>query len=192
MVSLHSHASTYHIGLGPNKDQAPTDWRAVFGGPAWSPSGANDGQWYYHMFTPFQPDFNWNNAEVREDFLETLRFWGDRGVSGFRIDVAHALTKDMTGDLPNQIDLRKLTNQKLTNGNGHLVHPIMDRDDVHEIYKEWRKVFNQYNPPLTYVHLVHRLYSQWCGRMLGRSRSKTPLCFLRGSRSSVLLRHLDV
>ncbi|WWD16320.1 hypothetical protein CI109_100746 [Kwoniella shandongensis] len=141
----------FRDGLGPNKDQPPTDWKSVFGGPSWSPSGVNDGQWYYHMFDNSQPDWNWDHPDVRDDFIKTLKFWGDRGVSGFRIDVAHALTKDMSGDLPKWEDLVKLTHQKLSNGNADLVHPLLDRDEVQDIYKSWRQVFNQYDPPLIAV-----------------------------------------
>ena len=138
-------------GLGPNKDQPPTDWESTFGGPAWSRSGKNDGQWYFHWFDSSQPDLNWNNEDVRADFIKTLRFWADRGVSGFRIDVAHACAKDMTGDLPDFAELNELTKKKLSNGYGDLVHPILDRDEVQDIYRSWRKVFNEYSPPLMRV-----------------------------------------
>ncbi|WVR08821.1 hypothetical protein IAU60_005879 [Kwoniella sp. DSM 27419] len=113
--------------------------------------GANDGQWYFHLFDSSQPDFNWDHPDVKEDFIKTLRFWGDRGVAGFRIDVAHALTKDWTEPLPKWADLVKLTHQKLRNGNADLKHPILDRDATQEIYKAWRKVFNEYDPPLMAV-----------------------------------------
>ena len=61
-------------------------------GPAWEPLG--DGDWYLHLFAPEQPDLNWADQEVRDDFLRTLRFWSDRGVDGFRVDVASLLVKD--------------------------------------------------------------------------------------------------
>ncbi|ORX34851.1 putative alpha-glucosidase [Kockovaella imperatae] len=138
-------------GKGPNKDQPPTDWESVFGGPAWSPSGQNDGQWYYHWFDSSQPDFNWNNEDVKADFLKTFRFWGDRGVSGFRIDVAHGCAKDMSGELPSYKELAEMTAKKLSNGNADLIHPIYDRDEVQDIYKTWRKIFNEYSPPLIAV-----------------------------------------
>ena len=66
-------------------------------GPAWT--RVPDGQWYCHLFAPEQPDLNWDNREVRDDFLTTLRFWADRGVDGFRVDVAHALAKDLSEPL---------------------------------------------------------------------------------------------
>ena len=75
----------------------PSDWRGHFGGPAWQQ--VPDGQWYLHFFAPEQPDLNWSNPEVREDFLTTLRFWSDRGADGFRVDVANMLAKDMTEPL---------------------------------------------------------------------------------------------
>jgi alpha-glucosidase len=74
-------------GLGPNKDQPPSDWESLFGGSAWEPVG--DGQYYLHQFDTSQPDFNWEHPEVRADFLKTLRFCGDRGVSGFRVGPSH-------------------------------------------------------------------------------------------------------
>ncbi len=89
---------------------------------------------------PEQPDWNWDHPDVREDHERTLRFWADRGVDGFRIDVAHYLTKDLTGPLPTQAEIEAGTVPEGT-------HPFNDRDDVHEVYRSWRKVFDQYDPP---------------------------------------------
>ncbi|WP_433585240.1 glycoside hydrolase family 13 protein [Microbacterium hydrocarbonoxydans] len=131
----------FREGKGPDGAEPPTDWESVFGGPAWQQ--VEDGQWYFHNFAPEQPDLNWDNPEVREDFLKTLRFWSDRGVDGFRIDVAHMLTKDLAEPLPSRAELERLPQDGK--------HPLIDRDDVHEIYAEWRKVFNEYEPPRTAV-----------------------------------------
>jgi len=130
----------YHFrdGLGEHGELPPSDWTASFGGPRWT--RVEDGQWYLNTFTPEQPDFNWDNPEVREDFLETLRFWSDRGVDGFRVDVANLLVKDLPATLPSKAELSAMDRNSGT-------HPLMDRDEVHEIYAEWRKVFNEYNPP---------------------------------------------
>ena len=80
--------------------------------------------------------------EVRAFFCDVLAFWSDRGVDGFRIDVAHGLAKDLDRD-----DLDDYvvwcTNDQPEDGS----HPVIDRDEVHDIYHEWRKVFNEYNPP---------------------------------------------
>jgi alpha-glucosidase len=102
-----------------------------------------DGQWYLHLFAPEQPDLNWHNREVRDDFLTTLRFWSDRGVDGFRVDVANGLAKDLPDPLPDDI----VDTADLMNGSKRL----WDRDEVHEIYAEWRKVFDEYDPPRTAV-----------------------------------------
>lgn len=131
----------FREGEGPDGSEPPTDWTAAFGGPAWE--RVEDGQWYLHSFAPEQPDFNWDHPEVREDFLTTLRFWSDRGVDGFRIDVAHMLTKDLTEPLPSSAELEGMPHDGS--------HPLQDRDDVHEIYAEWRQVFNEYDPPRTAV-----------------------------------------
>ncbi len=130
----------FRDGGGPDGTLAPADWPSLFGGPAWTQ--VPDGQWYLHLFTKEQPDLNWDNAEVREDFLTTLRFWADRGVDGFRVDVAHGLAKFLPDPLPGaaQVD------PSLLNG-ADGSHPLYDRDEVHEIYAEWRTVFNEYDPP---------------------------------------------
>lgn len=131
----------FREGKGPDGAQPPTDWISLFGGSAWE--RVDDGQWYLHNFAVEQPDLNWSNPEVRADFVRTLRFWSDRGVDGFRIDVAHFLTKDLTEPLLSHAELEALPKD----GN----HPMVDRDDVHEIYAEWREVFNSYDPPRTAV-----------------------------------------
>ncbi|TLM85947.1 glycoside hydrolase family 13 protein [Pseudarthrobacter sp. NamE5] len=130
----------YHFrdGVGEHGELPPADWTAAFGGPAWSQ--VDDGQWYLHTFTPEQPDWNWDNPEVRADFLTTLRFWANRGVDGFRVDVANLLVKDLRAELPSRQELEAMDRTSGT-------HPLMDRDEVHEIYAEWRKVFNEYDPP---------------------------------------------
>ncbi|HXH33924.1 MAG TPA: glycoside hydrolase family 13 protein [Plantibacter sp.] len=131
----------FRDGTGEAGEEPPSDWVSVFGGPAWE--RVEDGQWYFHNFATEQPDLNWDHREVREDFLRTLRFWSDRGVDGFRIDVAHMLTKDLTEPLPSRAELDLIPQD----GN----HPLIDRDDVHEVYVEWRRVFDEYDPPRTAV-----------------------------------------
>lgn len=104
------------------------------------------------MFDTSQPDFNWEHPEVRADFLKTLRFWADRGVSGFRVDVAHGCAKHMDFDnVMNHKEQHALNVEMLLHGTGDRVnpHPLWDRNEVLEVYKEWRKLFNEYDPPLT-------------------------------------------
>ncbi len=81
----------FRDGSGPDGSRPPNNWTSVFGGPAWT--RVHDGQWHLHLFAPEQPDLNWENAEVRADLQQTLRFWLDRGIDGFRIDVAHGMAK---------------------------------------------------------------------------------------------------
>lgn len=116
----------------------------------WEPVG--DGQFYLHIFDKSQPDLNWDNLEVREDFLTTLRFWGNRGVAGFRVDVAQALAKDMSEPFLTESEVQERNQWLHTPGQGSNYHPYFDRQEVFEIYKGWRKVFNEYDPPLTQVH----------------------------------------
>ena len=86
----------YIFRTGRAPDQPPNDWRSVFGGSAWTQ--VPDGEWYLHLFAAAQPDLNWRNPEVAAEFEDILRFWLDRGVDGFRVDVAHGLIK--ASDLP--------------------------------------------------------------------------------------------
>ncbi|MFG1676858.1 glycoside hydrolase family 13 protein [Micromonospora sp. NPDC049282] len=124
-------------GKGPDGAEPPNDWESVFGGPAWT--RLPDGQWYLHLFDPGQPDLNWDDPEVREEFLGVLRFWLDRGVDGFRVDVAHGLIK--------QADLADWQEpQEILSGNeaDKPRPPMWDQDGVHEIYREWRRLLDSY------------------------------------------------
>ena len=132
----------FRDGGGPDGSVPPSDWDSMFGGPAWT--RLPDGQWYLHIFAPEQPDLNWASREVRDDFLTTLRFWSDRGVDGFRVDVAHGLAKNLIEPLASR---EQMLGRPLADG----AHPLWDRDEVHEIYAEWRQVFNEYDPPRTAV-----------------------------------------
>ena len=137
----------FRDGLGEHGEIAPSTWPSNFGGSAWTRLHRADGtpeQWYLHLFAPEQPDLDWSNPEVREDFHTTLRFWSDRGVDGFRVDVAHGLAKDLVEPLrdanPKDFGLP-------IDGSD----PIYDRDEVHEIFEGWRRVFDEYDPPRTAV-----------------------------------------
>ncbi|MFT3875041.1 MAG: glycoside hydrolase family 13 protein [Propioniciclava sp.] len=129
----------FRDGLGGDGSQPPSDWLSDFGGPAWT--RVPDGQWYLHTHAPEQPDLNWKNADVHAEFLTTLAFWADRGVDGFRIDVAQQVSKDLPEVLPSFEQLR--TPGAYPEGQ----HPAKDRDDVQEIYAEWRRLFDRYDPP---------------------------------------------
>ncbi|WP_431897757.1 glycoside hydrolase family 13 protein [Nonomuraea sp. bgisy101] len=107
----------------------PNNWQSTFGGPAWTQ--VPDGQWYLHLFAPEQPDFNWRNREVHEEFLDVLRFWLERGVDGFRIDVAMGLYK--AEGLPDVDD------QSFTS-----ISPVWGRPEVHDVYREWRKLLDSF------------------------------------------------
>ncbi|MGN9807877.1 glycoside hydrolase family 13 protein [Micromonospora sp. BQ11] len=127
-------------GRGENGEEPPNDWESIFGGPAWT--RLPDGQWYLHLFDPAQPDLNWRNPEVRAEFEEVLRFWLDRGVDGFRIDVAHGMIK--AEGLPDVGFSTMTTGQRQVEllGKGRL--PYFDQDEVHEIYRAWRPILDSY------------------------------------------------
>ncbi|MFF6989596.1 alpha-amylase family glycosyl hydrolase [Streptomyces sp. NPDC010273] len=135
----------FRDGRGEHGELPPTDWPSVFGGSAWAQ--VPGGQWYLHLFTPEQPDLDWDNEEVREDFRTTLRFWSDRGVDGFRVDVAHALAKDLTEPL-RDIGPLAANSEDVLDSIPPGSHPYYDRDEVHAIYRDWRRaVLDTYTPP---------------------------------------------
>ncbi|HET7139672.1 MAG TPA: glycoside hydrolase family 13 protein [Arthrobacter sp.] len=149
---------------------APNNWRSIFGGPAWSRVTEQDGtpgEWYLHLFDTKQPDLNWDNAEVREEMRSVLRFWLDRGVDGFRVDVAHGLVKE--AGLPDWEGVAAMVEgtaetrdaRRTAPGDAPGAHtdaqephravspqyppsPFFDQDGVHEIYRDWHKVLAEY------------------------------------------------
>ncbi|MFI6227831.1 glycoside hydrolase family 13 protein [Micromonospora echinospora] len=127
-------------GRGATGEEPPNDWESIFGGPAWT--RVADGQWYLHLFDPAQPDLNWRHPEVRAEFEDILRFWLDRGVDGFRIDVAHGMIKQE--GLPDVGFSTMTTGQRQVEllGKGRL--PYFDQDEVHDIYRSWRPILDSY------------------------------------------------
>jgi alpha-glucosidase len=119
----------------------PNNWMSAFGGPAWT---QKDGRWYLHNFAPGQPDLNWWNDEVRAEFERILRFWFDRGVAGFRIDVAHGLVKDeLLRDNPpatraDPAPIRRFGQRQVYNSR---------RPEVHDVFRRWRSIAEEYDPP---------------------------------------------
>ncbi|MET8676409.1 glycoside hydrolase family 13 protein [Streptomyces sp. NPDC004647] len=131
----------YHFrpGKGVDGELPPNDWESVFGGPAWTRTTDPDGtpgEWYLHLFASEQPDLNWDNPEVREEFESILRFWLDLGVDGFRIDVAHGMVK-----APGLPDIGAREQAKMI---GAQVLPFFDQDGVHEIHRSWRRLLDSY------------------------------------------------
>lgn len=137
----------FRDGLGDGGWEPPNNWESVFGGPAWTrvtEADGTPGQWYLHLFDTKQPDFNWDNAEVHQEFLDILSFWVERGVAGFRVDVAAGLVKkpglpdyDGTHDQMNaDADVQPTANA-----------PMWDQDGVHAIFASWRALLDTYGEP---------------------------------------------
>jgi len=128
----------YHFRPGSGTDGArpPNNWRSMFGGRAWT--RVPDGEWYLHLFDASQPDLNWANDEVRAEFRDIIRFWLDRGASGFRVDVANALDKD-----PLYPDVSP-DHEPMIIAAGGADHPFLDRDVLHDVVREWRLVVDEY------------------------------------------------
>ncbi|WP_331754432.1 glycoside hydrolase family 13 protein (plasmid) [Streptomyces sp. NBC_00012] len=134
----------FRPGRGPDSTQPPNNWVSEFGGPAWT--RLPDGDWYLHLFAPEQPDLNWNHPDVHAEFEAILRFWFSRGVDGFRIDVAHGLVKD-----PELPDLPPRPDPDRQQPRQHTDHPHWDRDDVHDIFRTWRKVADEFEGDRCFV-----------------------------------------
>lgn len=136
----------FRDGRGKDGSEPPNNWPSVFGGPAWTrvtePDGT-PGQWYLHLFAAEQPDLDWTNPEVADDLEQTLRFWLNLGVDGFRIDVAHGLAKpDDLADLPDDVEIAQL-----------VVDPRdtrWDRPGVHDIHRRIRRVLDDYPGAATF------------------------------------------
>ena len=130
----------FRDGKGPNGDLPPNNWEAVFGGCAWErviEADGKPGQWYLHLFAIEQPDLNWDNPEVRSHLEDVLKFWLDRGVDGFRIDVAHGMVK-----YPGLPDIPEVnTTSELLAPHER---PFWDQEGVHDIYRSWRKILDSY------------------------------------------------
>ncbi len=128
----------FRDGRGPGGALPPNNWESVFGGPAWTRVAEPDdtpGQWYLHLFDAEQPDLNWENPDVFDDFEKTLRFWLERGVDGFRIDVAHGMAKPP--GLPDTKDHSKVLRH--TDDDPRFNHP-----SVHAIHRDIRSVIDDY------------------------------------------------
>ncbi len=135
----------FRDGRGPDGDEPPNNWRSVFGGPMWDRLALPDGtpeQWYLHIFDSSQPDLNWEHPWVRERFEEILRFWLDRGVDGFRVDVAHGMIK--RAGLP---DYTPPVGGASMGGDASEDEgePYWGQPEVHEIWREWRAVVDEYD-----------------------------------------------
>ncbi len=132
----------FRAGRGQNGDEPPNNWPAIFGGGAWERTTNADGtagEWYLHLFDPKQPDWNWENPAVADEFDDILRFWFDRGIDGFRIDVANSMAK--APGLPD-IELDPETGRPA--GNPLTGSPFMNQPHVHDILRRWRKVADSY------------------------------------------------
>lgn len=144
----------FRDGRGATGDAPPNNWTSVFGGPAWTrvtePDGT-PGQWYLHLFDSSQPDLDWSNPEVRAELEDVLRFWLDRGVDGFRVDVAHGLVKapglpDWDGTTA-MIDGGHdgLTGSEDGATGAGSAGPMWDQEELHDIYRSWHQVLARYD-----------------------------------------------
>ncbi len=132
----------FRDGKGRSGELPPNNWESVFGGPAWTrvtEADGTPGQWYLHIFDSTQPDFDWTNPVVWEEFRRILRFWLDRGVDGFRVDVAHGLMKQ--DGLPDYTPDPEAGSM----GGDEASVPYWGQPEVHAVYRDWHKVLAEYD-----------------------------------------------
>ena len=134
----------WYVWADPKPDGSPpNNWVSTFGGPAWTLDPAT-GQYYLHNFLPEQPDLNWWNGDVRDAFDDILRFWWDRGVAGFRIDVCNMMVKDAAlRDNPPATEDDPFVMQMF----GQRPVYNSDRPEVHDVLQRWRAISGRYDPP---------------------------------------------
>ena len=130
----------WYVWSDPKEGGPPNNWRDATGAPAWT-LDPTTGQYYLHNFLEAQPDLNWWNPQVHEAFREIIGFWLDRGVAGFRIDVAHGLYKD--AELRNDPPAPPATGAAF----GLAGVYSRNRPETHAVYRDWRKQVDGYNPP---------------------------------------------
>lgn len=155
----------FREGKGANGEEPPNNWPSVFGGAGWTrvvEADGTPGQWYLHIFDTAQPDYDWNNPEVGDEFASILEFWCDRGVDGFRVDVAHGLVKE--DGLPDWDGPIQMLDAVDTSAEAALppgvdesarIHetgagprpPMWDQEGVHEIYRRWRSLLDEQPSP---------------------------------------------
>ncbi|WP_062212259.1 glycoside hydrolase family 13 protein [Demequina oxidasica] len=131
----------FRPGRGPSGEEPPNNWVSVFGGPAWTrlvEADGSPGEWYLHLFDTSQPDLNWANDAVLEGFDDVLRFWLDRGVDGFRVDVAHGLIK--AEGLPDFV----VDETAGSMGSEAQTPPFWAQEGVHDVWRRWRRVLDSY------------------------------------------------
>jgi alpha-glucosidase len=135
----------FRDGKGENGELPPNNWQSVFGGAAWTRTTDPDGhagQWYLHLFDSSQPDLDWTNEWVRQQFREILRFWLRRGVDGFRVDVAHGMIK--AEGLPDYFAPKSEDGDAGSMGGDAADVPYWAQAGVHEIYRDWHKVLEEF------------------------------------------------
>jgi len=133
----------WYVWADPKPDGSPpNNWVSAFLGPAWTFDEAT-GQSYLTNFLPEQADLNWWNDEVRDEFDRILRYWFDRGVAGFRVDVAHMIVKDRElRDNPPATDADPL----LARLRGQVSLYNSNRPEVHGVHQRWRRIADDYDP----------------------------------------------
>lgn len=164
----------FYVWADPASDGGPpNNWVSSFGGPAWT-LDETTGQYYLHNFLPSQPDLNWWSEGVRDAFDETFRFWFDRGVAGFRIDVCHMIVKD-----------RELRDNPPLPDDAHWYERLRgqtqkynaDRPEVHDVLRRWRGVADSYDPPRMLLGEVYLLDIARMIRFYGTMDDELSLAF---------------
>lgn len=141
----------FHVLPAAEHGGPPNGWKSLFGGSAWEEivvDGQPTGHYYLHIFDKGQPDLNWENPAIHAEFEDILRFWFELGIDGFRVDVAHGLYK--AAGYPEHAGEEEVRDEQ-----GALLDvrplPFFDQPEVHEVYRKWRSIANEYEPARMFV-----------------------------------------
>lgn len=164
----------FYVWADPRPDGTPpNNWLSSFGGSAWTLDKAS-GQYYLHNFLPEQPDLNWWNEDVRRSFDEILRFWFDRGVAGFRIDVCHGMVKDAL--LRDNPPARK-DDPFMTRIFGQRSVYNANRPEAHDVLQRWRRLATTYQPERLLLGETHVFDLQALARFYGNGGDELHMGF---------------
>jgi len=132
-------------GKKSNGKKPPNNWKAIIRGSGWHYDNFTD-QWYWAQFLPFQPDLNYRNFEVQKEMLDTVRFWLDKGIDGFRLDIIDALFEDAQFR-DNPRSLHVVPSEKSSDFLFQSTKYTQHHPDTLKFMKQLRSVIDEYTDP---------------------------------------------
>lgn len=147
-MDVSSEYRDYYLWADPGPgDSPPNNWVSYFGGPAWTLDAAS-GQYYLHLFLSQQPDLNWRNPAVRSEFDRIIRFWLERGVDGFRVDVAQGLVKAKGfPSNPQRASVDTVVSREEVWAVFEHCHDVLQPESL-DVFTDWKRICDEYGAVL--------------------------------------------